>query len=83
MVDPITAAKEAGAIDLLRPAGLKPCPFNRTHMVRSQWVGERGEDEGGYWAVECRDCNGANGRFVGVHEDDQATAERRWNERAD
>ena len=58
---------------------LKPCPFCGD-APDSLFVGN---DDGGYWSIQCRTCNGAGeaGRFAGVHADSQQLAEAAWNHR--
>lgn len=61
---------------------LKPCPFCQ-QQPDSRWHGGFGpDDDGGFWGVECFNCaRGAPTRFVGVHADNQVSAEACWNAR--
>lgn len=58
-----------------------PCPFCR-QVPWSGWKGNStpGMEDCGYWAVECHNCGrGVPTRFVGVHADNQQSAEEAWN----
>jgi len=56
-----------------------PCPFCGEQPT-SRFVGD---DDGGYWAVECHHKNNFADPsvFIGVHGDDQQPAEEAWNKR--
>lgn len=59
---------------------LKECPFCGC------WphVGYVGDEDGGYWEVQCPTCTGSTsiyGRFAGVHSDDKDQAIKAWNKR--
>lgn len=63
---------------------LLPCPFCGEQPI-SLWQGESTESETfGYWTVECRSkkCGNVGDIFCGVHGNDQAHAEGRWNSRS-
>lgn len=64
-------------------AALLACPFCGAVPVSEDISGDTpGMEDCGYWAVECPNCNGSNGKpFVGVHHEYQKIAERIWNGR--
>lgn len=56
---------------------LLDCPFCGQHP-KSYFMGD---DDGGYWAVYCGNCNGSETPFVGVHMDSEEAAIIAWNTR--
>ncbi|RWN11777.1 hypothetical protein [Mesorhizobium sp.] len=56
---------------------LQACPFCGK-LPKSKFFGD---EDGGYWAVECYHQDSSHTTFCGVHGDDQATAEAAWNNR--
>jgi phage/plasmid primase-like uncharacterized protein len=44
--------------------------------------GYKGDDDGGYWFIECPQCSGGDGHpFCGVHADSGEQARAIWNRR--
>lgn len=60
---------------------LKPCPF----CGSTPKFGYHGDDDGGYYYVECRSCSRPADleaeRFIGAHADNHAEAITAWNRR--
>lgn len=63
-----------------KPIAILPCPFCGEPPA-SAFVGD---DDGGYWAIECAKCmKTGGGRFIGCHCDDETSAVAAWNTRTE
>lgn len=61
------------------PGALRACPFCGARPVS----GHAGDDDGGYFHVDCPDCRGGDGQpFAGVHGDSIEACRAAWNRRA-